>query len=248
MGTSFVALAEAQLIEERQKGFDSYVFFGRRSVDGDGPQIYINNVYPGVELAAHFHKVDQFQVFFGNEGATFLRHPIPPVMVHYTDAYSTYGPFQAGSGQALMYATIRAQSTNFGGVMPGARDHLTQRGKRHLSAPVEHWTLERVPEAGAIEVEPVVALQADGLRTELLRLGPAAVYEVASPQGTSGRSLCVLSGRVKVDGQRYGRKSIGWMSPDSDAAIINAGPAGCALLVMDFPCPPTPIVNKGAEH
>src|SRR5258706_10638781 len=132
MGIGFVAFEDAEQARIAQHQFTRSVYFGRADVAGPGPQIYVNEVDPGVELAAHFHKVDQFQVFFGGPGATFGRHDIGEVMVHFTDAYATYGPFRAGPDAALSYATIRARSTNFGGVMPGARAELLYRGRRNI--------------------------------------------------------------------------------------------------------------------
>src|SRR5579862_2487593 len=130
MTPTFLNIAEASRSRIEQHGFDRYLFFGKADELIDGPQAYINELDPAVELAAHFHKVDQFQVFFGVSGARFLRHPIPKVMVHYTDAYSTYGPFRSGTEGRLLYATLRAEHSNFGGVMPGARSQLPYRGRR----------------------------------------------------------------------------------------------------------------------
>src|SRR5690348_1666786 len=109
----FVAFDEAEHVRLEAKHFDSYVFFSTRDAEGEGPQMYMNQVDRGVELGSHFHRVDQFQVFFGDEGSVFQRKPIPELLVHYTDAYSVYGPFKAAPDSDLLYATIRARSTNF---------------------------------------------------------------------------------------------------------------------------------------
>ena len=119
--TRFVAFEDTEYQRVAEHGFDSHVFFGARSHSGPGPQVYMNNVDPGITLSAHFHRIDQFQVFFGTDGARFQRKPIPAVFVHYADAFATYGPFSAAPDAALLYATIRARSDNYGGVMPGAR-------------------------------------------------------------------------------------------------------------------------------
>src|SRR5256885_10627137 len=120
----FVDSVDAPVTRIDEHGFDRQLYFGRPDVAGPGPQIYVNTLDPGVELAAHFHKVDQFQVFFGTPGATFKRHEISPLMVHYTDAYSTYGPFRASADVPLRLTTIRAESSIFGAVMPGPRAEL----------------------------------------------------------------------------------------------------------------------------
>ena len=131
--TRFVAFEQTVYQRVAEHGFDSHVFFGSRKYSGPGPQVYMNNVDPGITLAAHFHRIDQFQVFFGTEGARFQRKPIPSVFVHYADAFRTYGPFSAAADASLLYATIRAESDNYGGVMPGARDERPYLGRRHHS-------------------------------------------------------------------------------------------------------------------
>ena len=139
--TRFVAFEDTEFQRVAAPGysFDSYVFFGSRKYSGPGPQVYMNSVDPGVTLSAHFHRIDQFQVFFGTDGARFQRKPVPPVFVHYADAFATYGPFSAAPDASLLYATIRARSDNYGGVMPGARGERPYLGRRHLSAGVDGW-------------------------------------------------------------------------------------------------------------
>jgi hypothetical protein len=243
MADSFVNLLDAKRTRVDAHGFDSYVFFGQRDFDGPGPQIYVNELDPGIELAAHFHRVDQFQVFFGGNGATFLRTKISPVMVHYTDAHSTYGPFRAASDHSLAYATIRAQSSNFGGVMPAARSLLPYRGRRNLSIEVGEWELESLPNAGEHEIANLLEGADDGLAVHLLRLGAGAQLEYPAPLGTSGRSYCVLAGELLHAGRPFEQQSIGWSDPDASALRVNAGPQGCSVLALSFPFPPTQVAH-----
>jgi hypothetical protein len=240
---AFVALQDAKRTRVDAHGFESFVFFGQRDLHGPGPQIYVNELDPGIELAAHFHRVDQFQVFFGGNGATFLRKEIPPVMVHYTDAHSTYGPFRAAPDHSLAYATIRAQSTNFGGVMPEARSLLPYRGRRNVSLEVREWEIEFLPNAGEYEIVDLLEGSDDGLAVHLLRLGAGAQLEYQAPLGTSGRSYCVLAGELLQGGRRFEQKSIGWSDPKASALQLAAGPHGCSLLAMSFPFPPTQVAH-----
>ena len=91
---------------------------------------------PGYLGRAHFHEVDQFQVFFGGAGATYQRHEVPWAMLHYADAYTTYGPFQAG-GSTLRFFTLRARPTLGTHYMPESRDKLVRRGRRTLHLALE---------------------------------------------------------------------------------------------------------------
>ena len=237
--TRFVAFEDTEYQRVAEHGFDSHVFFGTRSYSGPGPQVYMNNVDPGITLGAHFHRIDQFQVFFGNDGARFQRKPIPSVFVHYSDAFATYGPFSAAPDASLLYATIRARSDNYGGVMPGARSERPYLGRRHLSAGVDGWDAASRPAAGVVETTEVFRPGADGLAVRLVRLGAGAAWSSPDARATSGRALCVLDGELRADEASYGPRSIGWQSPADSAVVVRGGPGGCALLALDFPHPPS---------
>jgi hypothetical protein len=243
--TRFVAFEDAEFQRVTAPGysFDSHVFFGSRKYSGPGPQVYMNSVDPGITLSAHFHRIDQFQVFFGTEGARFQRKPVPPVFVHYADAFATYGPFSAAPDASLLYATIRAHSDNYGGVMPGARGERPYLGRRHLSAGVEGWDAAGRPPAGAAETAEVFRPAADGLAAYLVRLGPGVAWDAPDASGTSGRALCLVDGELEAGGESYGPRSIGWQARTDSPLRARAGAAGCALLMLDFPWPATHQAN-----
>ena len=242
--TRFVAFEDTEFQRVAEHGFDSHVFFGSRKYSGPGPQIYMNNVDPGITLDAHFHRIDQFQVFFGNDGASFQRKPIPSVFVHYADAFATYGPFSAAPDASLLYATIRARSDNYGGVMPGARGERPYLGRRHLSAGVDGWDAASRPAAGAVETVEVFHPAADGLAAHLVCLGAGAAWNSGDVHATSGRALCVLDGKLRADDASYGPRSIGWQARTDPAPVLQGGPDGCALLTLDFPWPASTAASQ----
>jgi hypothetical protein len=56
-------------------------------------------------VQAHFHQANQWQVVVGG-GGMLGRHAVEPVAVHYTNAFSSYGPLTAGP-RGLHYFTLR---------------------------------------------------------------------------------------------------------------------------------------------
>jgi hypothetical protein len=244
MADRFVAFDETQHVREEAKGFDSFVFYGARNFDGEGPQMYMNRVDPSVELAAHFHRIDQFQVFFGTPGSIFQRRPIPELFLHYTDAYSSYGPFRASEATPLLYATIRARSSNYGGVMPGARAERPYRGRRQLSSPVGSYGLEHCPAPGQADVVEIFAPDTDGLAADLHRLGAGGSLDLPDAARTSGQAICIVAGGLSVDGREFGPRSLGWRGQEDAAATVGtAGANGCSALILSFPYPATQDLN-----
>jgi hypothetical protein len=161
-------------------------------------------------------------------------------MVHYTDAYATYGPFRSGPHDRLLYATLRAEHSSYGGVMPGARDELAYRGARNISRDVEDWALDVAPAAGAVHRE-VLPGEEDGLACVLTLAAAGAEFCVERSRPSAGRYHCVLDGAVLSGGAAYPARTIGWVDVSEGASTLLAGQEGCSLLTLDFPSPPTRV-------
>jgi len=203
-------------------------FFGDPGQLQPGPQGFMVGLPPHAVGRAHFHEVDQFQVFFPARGATYQRHPVDRVMVHYADGYTTYGPFAAGEAP-LEFFTLRAQPTLGTWYMPESRDRLVRRGRRtrHVDVP------DAAPvTAGTAEVTRLLA-DDDGMAVDRVQLGPGASCR-APGGGPSGAYLCVLEGDL-VHGATLGPRTLGWWSPGAPELELRAGPQGCDLVVLTFP-------------
>lgn len=212
-----------------------------------GPQGYLVDMPADNEVRPHFHAVDQFQVFFGVDGASYQRSPLRrgSVVVHYADGYMTYGPF-ATTDEPLEFFTLRAVDDNFIAYMPEDRDKLVQKGRRNLHGESE-LTGGVGLTTGAIEREVLIDQEADNLQSYLLRAGPDT--EVTVPMGdTSGQYCCVVGGAGSHLGEMYGPQALGWVERGGAPLVFSTGPdLGIELLVMDFPYPPTVTATGGAE-
>jgi hypothetical protein len=218
-------------------------FFGRSSRRGGGEEAFAIEL-ENRALGAHFHPVDQFQLLLGGAGSLYQRHAIPPLMLHYADAYTTYGPIFGGA-PALQLFTLRAEATDETAYMPADRDQLRYRGRRNLSVePATQGT--RPTKATAVTTTSLFAAGEDGFGASKITAAPAAAFEAPSAAGCSGQYLVVAEGAVEFGDSAYGRCSLGWMDPDDDAVELRAGATGCDLLVCRFPSPPTRVVRLGA--
>jgi hypothetical protein len=202
-------------------------FLGDPGQRAPGPQGFMVMLPPGYVGRAHFHEVDQFQVFFGGAGATYQRHEVPWAMLHFADAYTTYGPFQAGSAD-LHFFTLRAEATLGTHYMPESRDKLVRRGRRTM-----HLALERevAPSPGARSVSTLLA-EDDGLRMERVRLG--ARTELTPEATRDGAYLCVLDGTLARGGELVGPRTLGWWPPGASDTLA-AGDDGVDLVLLSFP-------------
>lgn len=220
---------------------DVHLFVGglrdRRGGPQGKPQGFLVHMLPGERIGAHFHRVDQFQVFFGASGATFQRTELPrgSVTVQYADAYSTYGPFAAGDA-VLEFFTLRAAGDGMVGYMPGARDLLVHRGRR--LGQVTFTTREGLA-AGETRAEHVFGPDPDGMSCQRIRAGRGAT--VRGPAvGGMGQYLLVAGGTVEWGGRAFGPKSLAWAWPGSEPLELTAGDGeGFDLLVMQYPDPPS---------
>ena len=100
----------------------------------------------GAVVHPHFHQADQYQVIVQGSGRLGL-HDIASVAVHYTDAYSAYGPIVAAD-EGVSWFTLRNAWDPGARYMPGHRQQLA-RGARAASAPGGHlWSAAAADRTG----------------------------------------------------------------------------------------------------
>jgi hypothetical protein len=220
-----------------------YDYFGKQSAHQFGPEAFLVDYGPDRETTAHFHSVDQFQVFFGAPGSRYQRHEIPAVELHYADAFVTYGPFSAGA-ERIQFFTLRPRQGQFKGNMPGERHKLRYQGRRGMHVDLEPLLAESLPARQAIATD-VIAPDADGLAARVVVAGPGAAVGLGQPHSHGGVYVCVLSGSIESGGRSFGRLALGWEDRGAEAGCepgddAMAGAGGAAVLVMSYPYPPTP--------
>jgi hypothetical protein len=198
-------------------------------VDGAGRQAYLVKSYSeAAKVGSHFHLVPQFQVFVEGEG-TFQRHAIDVPTVHYTDAYTTYGPIVAGPA-GLSFFVLRKDRDGPAHYMPGSREALVRRGRRNVSAPL--------PDPGPDGVAPVWDDE-DGLAAVVVDLAEGAPLHGISATVGDGTYVLVLAGSLLVGGEPLAERSCVFLDREDDASEVLGGPGGSRALVMRFPHPPT---------
>jgi hypothetical protein len=200
------------------------------AVDG-GPQAFLVTAAPGGVIPPHFHRVDQYQLLFGGGGARYKGRTLPAdtLTIHYADAFSTYGPIEAGE-DPLEFYTLRAFTDRFIAYMPQERAQLPAT-RRHRNI---HRTIPTGHHAGPPSGEALFDAMDDGLAAWRTTLGPAEPVESPAPGG-SGQYCYVIAGSVVSDGQEFGPRSLAWLRAESRLTGASAGSAGCDILFLQFP-------------
>jgi hypothetical protein len=213
-------------------------YFGKSTPHASGPEAFLVDFGPDRTSIAHFHSVDQFQIFFGAPGARYQRRSIPAVEVHYSDAFVTYGPFSAG-GERFRFFTLRACQGQYKGRMPRDRRLLRYQGRRGIHVDLEPLLVSD-PGHGEVSVRQVIERQDDGLSASLIVAGPATDVVLDSTDSTSGRYLVVLSGGSVTPGCSA-PLALGWTDPNQRLSVFRTAASGVTrLLSLTFPSPPTP--------
>jgi hypothetical protein len=209
-------------------------YFGRYSAVQVGPEAFLADYPANYETAAHFHSVDQFQLFLGSAGAYYRHEPIGRATVHYTDAYTTYGPF--GTTESPMrFFTLRPAGSTITGFMPEMKDSLPRPLKpphRNYVVDLENWLSEPLPPAGESHCISVLDKQSDDLAMTVLIAGPNCRVVIGEDVSAAGY-CCVLEGELRGE-ETYGPLSIGWVAPGGGPIHVQSGDAGCRAVLMSF--------------
>ena len=86
------------------------------------PMAFLVEKGPGAVTRPHFHQADQFQVVVAGRGM-LGDHEFSDGAVHYTDAYSAYGPIVAGKS-GIWWFTLRNRWDPGARYMPAERECL----------------------------------------------------------------------------------------------------------------------------
>jgi len=187
----------------------------------------------------HFHAADQYQVVVQGSGRLGV-HDIASIAVHYTDAFSAYGPIVAAD-EGVSWFTLRNAWDPGARYMPAARQQLREaRAKfQHREAtcgplpPLSERELAALtaPASGA-----VIAETSDGLGTWRYSVPANGSVTGPAPSSGGGQFWLVSAGSACVaGGALLPVQSCVFVAPEDAAACLSAGPMGADLICMQFP-------------
>jgi hypothetical protein len=200
------------------------------------PMAFLVEQDPDSETGAHFHTADQFQVVVGGSGR-LGSHPLASVAVHYTNAYSPYGPIRAGS-EGLHYFTLRNGWDPGARYMAQARAELRAVKRQHREAiadPEPSLPAAALAVSSAVSCAPVLAAEADGLGAWRYRVPPGETIQGPDPRTGGGQFWVVLTGALGHGGAALPPLSCLFVSPDEAPFTAIGGTEGLEVLALQFP-------------
>jgi hypothetical protein len=215
-------------------------YFGPRHAKeiAPGPQSLLTEMCPHETILAHFHAVNQFQIYAAGSGQVG-RHEVQPLVLQFLDHHTAYGPIVAGP-QGLSFFALRVL-TDSGPVYldkPGYREKLKPSKRRSpVSATIVLSTEPVLENRKAESWEPLLATEedTDGMAAYMLRLGSRNATIGPDPKSSGGYYLFVANGSLAWKGENLPLWSMVVVEPNEERLEISAGDKGLEALIMQYP-------------
>lgn len=220
----------------------------RNTIGPDEARPAPNTIYPmaflvekdaGAVVKPHFHVADQYQVVVQG-GGSLGKHAIGTVAVHYTDAYSAYGPIIAND-HGVSWFTLRNTWDSGALYMPEHRAELREARAKiaHREAtcgPLPPLSVAELASLSEVKTEAVIEETEDGLGTWRYTVPAGGSVTGPAPATGGGQYWLVSAGSAAVPGgELLPPQSLVFVGPDEAASTMVAGPGGADLICMQFP-------------
>jgi hypothetical protein len=196
----------------------------------------------GAPIKAHFHPVDQFQIAVGGTGR-IGPEPIDLGDVHYSDAYTSYGPITPGD-EGLDFISLR-RDTDYGAYyMPAAR-HIRMEAMARAKTPRRRSLTARIIDPDGSDTGAAgwrtLREDEDGMS---IRASMPTESQPAPTQEVRGRGafLVVVKGRIRAEDVTLEQGSLGFIEAGTSVPELTA--EGCDRAVaclLQFPLVPETV-------
>jgi hypothetical protein len=213
----------------------SWRFFMATPETPDQPVAFLVEKKAHGVVPPHFHEVPQFQVIVEGHG-TLGKQAVQPFTVHYTNAYTGYGPICAAE-DGIAFFTLRNQF-DIGGAryFPAGRSFMKPAPKRHrVSGHIAVSNDAALRSRQQVTLETVFAPEADGLAAWFLRAVPGTVSHTPDPAQSGGQYVLVAKGSLLYNGMAFPNLSCIYTSCEEGPLALQAGADGLEVLILHFP-------------
>jgi len=237
---------EASLSRGQTGGSLSTKFFISRTIP-DFPHAGISEYDAGRKSSAHFHVNDQFQVVVRGKGK-LGGHRLAPYSVHFSRAYTPYGPLSADDA-GLAFIAMRSHYDPGAQRLPAELNQLKQVPDRRpwqITSQVSFPAFPSGSSASDSLLQAIPGIRDDqGLAAYTLSMKPNAKTYAPDPSHGDGQYLVVVKGSVWHENREHAALALVFVYPKEGGFQIDAGPQGLEALVLNFPQrKPRPMSSK----
>lgn len=221
------AAARQKLLMENGAGYFSSPYLSAQTAME--PDAKLIEQDPNTTNRAHFHQVNQFQVFVAG-GGKLGRVDVAPIVVQYAAAFTPYGPIIAGDA-GVSYLTLREyRDPGIRHLPEGYRDLKHEPRRNVVGQPWRSGNhMEDVAEFAMIDQ------QADGLQARLFRLEAGVGWCEPTGEWLSPRYLVVLKGEVACAEKPLGRYGCIFARANEPLPALAVLSHKTEIIVMTFP-------------
>ena len=208
--------------------------FCRSSIENPHtPSAYLNQNDPGRRSSPHFHAADQFQIIVEGK-CKFGRHDATPYTVHFTRAYTPYGPLLADKETGFGFMTLRSRYD------PGQQRLSDSLDKLKKIPDRRPWQISRKvtfpPQGSGVNLQEIPDIKDEqGLFACALTMAPNTRMVAPDPSGGDGQFVVVVKGSLVHDNRERKRLVVAFVMPDENAFQIQAGAQGLQALILNLP-------------
>lgn len=201
------------------------------------PMAFLVEKEPHAVVKPHFHQADQYQIVVQG-GGRLGTHDVGSVAVHYTDAWSAYGPIVAAD-EGISWLTLRNSWDPGARYMPAAREQLRAarlRNFQHREATAPPAPAATPSEWAILSCVSVIDQADDGMAGWRYRIPSATRVGGPDPSEGGGQFWIVLSGSAwAADAALLPANSCIFVGPSDESLWVTAGPEGADMLCVQFP-------------
>jgi rubredoxin len=217
----------------RKRSGGNVLFFRATKEAPDSPSAYLNQYDPDRWSKAHYHTRDQFQIIVQGKGQ-FGRHDVEPYCVHFSRAYTPYGPLHSDVKEGWTFLVLRAHYDQGHNDLPEMSEALKQVPDRRpwqVSRQVAFPPLKQTP--SVLDITDIKDDQ--GLFTKTLTMPPLVRMMTPSPAGGDGLFLVVVKGSLLRDHREYRAMTVVHLKADEPAFEMLSGGNGLQAIVCNLP-------------
>jgi hypothetical protein len=214
-------------------------FFGSRD-QADLPHAVLAQWDPGRLSRTHFHVNDQFQVVVAGKGK-LGRHELAPYSVHFSRAYTPYGPLTTADGSSLSFFVMRPHYDPASQRLPKEMQQLNAVPNRRpwqITSKADFPEQELAANASDVLLESLPGMRDEqGLAGYALSVKANADCNAPDSSRSGGQYLVIVKGSLLYQNKEYPALSLVFVHPHEGSFKIRAGNAGLAALILNFPRP-----------